>query len=456
MAEKVGITVDTTILDGGKEITVKTFIKKRREAIRKGKRGNKKARSTALRLMSDFISTRGPFKAPTGSAAFEKKSAAPDVQGSSASFLKVLGVELERTSIAGGAEAFLELKQKTTKDFGITVTGRQLTRDSDLESSFQFFFGVGDRDKVIRKGKEVETFADTQIDQIPSSTLHKWINTDQSLKESLIKQCEQKFENFALIDYLDAEHGGKPVVKVLPGAARAMNISGNFKKFATLSARQSRNSKSGRVSIQIDVKLSDASMKIFSEKAKDVTEKFHASLGKNFSGRFITYALKEFNAAGKLSPTDYLESVISLAEEFAKGSNTPLVYKTIIKSRKPGTITQNVNIDIAQRGDEKRPGRFISKVQMTALVQRAVVQRMPKGPRRGPPLSDDVLTYRSGRFARSVQIALLNYKTSVIKFFYDPVYQVHEPTRSPSDLIESSIREVTQQLYGRQFNILRA
>jgi len=110
----------------------------------------------------------------------------------------------------------------------------------------------------------------------------------------------------------------------------------------------------------------------------------------------------------------------------------------------------------SQIGDEKKTGRFISKVQMTALVQKAVVRRMPKGPRRGPPLSDDVLTYRSGDFARSVQITLLNYKTSVIRFFYDPVYQVHEPTRSPSDLIESSIREVTQQLYGRQFNILRA
>ena len=49
----------------------------------------------------------------------------------------------------------------------------------------------------------------------------------------------------------------------------------------------------------------------------------------------------------------------------------------------------------------------------------------------------------------------INYKTNVIKFFYDPIYQVHEPTRSPSELIETSIREVTQQLYGRKFNILR-
>ena len=92
---------------------------------------------------------------------------------------------------------------------------------------------------------------------------------------------------------------------------------------------------------------------------------------------------------------------------------------------------------------------------MSALVQKAVIQRMPKGPKRGKPLSEEVLTYRTGRFAKSVQIAFLNYKTNVIKFFYDPIYQVHEPTRSPSELIETSIREVTQQLYGRQFNILR-
>ena len=451
MAEKVGITVDTTIYDGGKPIKVKTFINKRREAIRKGKRGNKKARSVALRIMSDFISTRGPFKAPKGEG-----RAAADIKGSPTSFLKVLGVALEETSIAGGTGARLELKQKTAKGFGTTVTGKQLTREEDLESSFQQFTGVKERAEVIRKGKKVETFTGARISQISSSKLHEWLVTEPKLRKALIEQCEQKFENFALIDYLDAEHGGKPVVKVLANAAKIMNVGGNFEKFAKLSARQRRDSKSGKVNIQIDVKLSAASIKIFNDKAVDVTVKFHAFLGKNFSGRFITYALKEFNAAGKLSPTDYLESVISLAEEFAKGSNTPLVYKTIIKSRNPGTITQNVNIDIGQSGNEKRPGRFISKVQMTALVQRAVVQKMPKGPRRGPPLSDDVLTYRSGRFARSVQIALLNYKTSVIRFFYDPVYQVHEPTRSPSDLIESSIREVTQQLYGRQFNILRA
>lgn len=139
-----------------------------------------------------------------------------------------------------------------------------------------------------------------------------------------------------------------------------------------------------------------------------------------------------------IPPSDFIAIGLELTGSIATRPGGGINIRT--KSNKKGTKSQ----------------QFISKAQMTVLVQRAVVQRMPKGPRRGPPLSDDILTYRSGRFARSVQIAFLNYKTSVIKFFYDPVYQVHEPTRSPSDLIDSSIREVTQQLYNRQFNILRA
>ena len=195
-------------------------------------------------------------------------------------------------------------------------------------------------------------------------------------------------------------------------------------------------------------------MERFFKLAIDATTKFHNTLGTNFSTRFTTYAVSKFNMAGKLSPTDYLNAVISFAKEFEEGNNTPLIYKTVIKETQPGKMIQGAVIDLGKSQDGPI-GRFISKAQMSTLVQRAVIQRMPKGPKRGKPLSEDILTYRSGRFAKSVQIAFLNYKTNVIKFFYDPVYQVHEPTRSPSELIETSIREVTQKLYGRRFNILR-
>ena len=44
--------------------------------------------------------------------------------------------------------------------------------------------------------------------------------------------------------------------------------------------------------------------------------------------------------------------------------------------------------------------KFISTAQLSALVQKRMGQVMPKGPRRGPPLSPNILTERSGDFRR--------------------------------------------------------
>ena len=49
---------------------------------------------------------------------------------------------------------------------------------------------------------------------------------------------------------------------------------------------------------------------------------------------------------------------------------------------------------------------------------------MPKGPRRGPPLSPNILTERTGEFRRSVRV-IPNYRKSLIRFFYNPLYGVH-------------------------------
>ena len=80
---------------------------------------------------------------------------------------------------------------------------------------------------------------------------------------------------------------------------------------------------------------------------------------------------------------------------------------------------------------------------------------MPKGPRRGPPLSPNILTERTGRFRTSVAV-LPNYRANVIRFFYDPIYKsLIESQRNPDILVTNTIREVVQGLYARKFNIVR-
>ena len=95
----------------------------------------------------------------------------------------------------------------------------------------------------------------------------------------------------------------------------------------------------------------------------------------------------------------------------------------------------------------------ISSEQLTAAVRRSLFARMPKGPLQGPPLSDEILTNRTGRFVRSV---FTQVRGNLIKYYYNPIYEVHQNTsRNPNETIEGSIRNITQRRVGRQFNVLK-
>ena len=80
---------------------------------------------------------------------------------------------------------------------------------------------------------------------------------------------------------------------------------------------------------------------------------------------------------------------------------------------------------------------------------------VPKGPRRGPPLSPDVLTERTGQFRRSVRV-IPNYRKNMVSFFYNPLYNVHVGTdRDPNVFVGDTIREIMLALFKRQFMIVR-
>jgi len=97
----------------------------------------------------------------------------------------------------------------------------------------------------------------------------------------------------------------------------------------------------------------------------------------------------------------------------------------------------------------------ISEKELSRRVKLSVINRMPKGPVGGKPLSDSVLTYRTGRFAKSIEV-FYSRKLRAILYFYNPIYIVHETTgRDPRKLIESSIRRVTVKAMGHKFNIFK-
>ena len=105
---------------------------------------------------------------------------------------------------------------------------------------------------------------------------------------------------------------------------------------------------------------------------------------------------------------------------------------------------------------QSKAQKTISDAQFTALVQKDVESKMPKGPLRGPPLSPTVLTYRTGTFVDSIRV-IQDLRQKLMTYYYAPNYKIHERkgARAPRFLLQSSIRATVQQVYSEKFRILR-
>jgi len=122
---------------------------------------------------------------------------------------------------------------------------------------------------------------------------------------------------------------------------------------------------------------------------------------------------------------------------------------------KPASGGIRVKVSTAKKTDSSTLS-VISDAQLTALVQKEVEKRMPKGPLRGPPLSPTILTYRTGRFVESIKV-IQDFRQSLMTYYYAPNYKIHERkgARAPRILLQGSIRSVVQKVYSEKFRILR-
>ena len=127
------------------------------------------------------------------------------------------------------------------------------------------------------------------------------------------------------------------------------------------------------------------------------------------------------------------------------GGSIPMSSTSVVKTKK-----------VVKKATEPLPQKIISDAQLTALVQKAAENRMPKGPFRGPPLSPTVLTYRTGTFVDSIQV-MQDLRQNLITYYYAPNYKIHERkgARAPRFLLQSSIRETVKLIYSQQFRIIR-
>jgi len=152
------------------------------------------------------------------------------------------------------------------------------------------------------------------------------------------------------------------------------------------------------------------------------------------------------------------EAVLAILDPIGQEKqNIGVVSKETHNSGSPvGRLSNGLVTQKKSSGSNQSPTqKFISGVQLTALIQRRLAQIMPKGPRRGSPLSSNILTERTGRFRTSVTV-FPNYRQNLIRYTYDPIYKTFINTpRNPDEFVGKAIRESVQQLFGRQFNLVR-
>lgn len=196
--------------------------------------------------------------------------------------------------------------------------------------------------------------------------------------------------------------------------------------------------------------IQDATAKISEAHMNIHKVKFSQGLLNNLIQRGIPEKIKSKDAAN-----EYLSLIVGFAKEFERGGLTPFTIRTTYESPLIGRQTfDNIKFKSKRKKDVTQQ-KFISGAQLSALVQKRLGAIMPKGPERGPPLSPNILTERTGRFRTSVAV-LPNYRANVIRFFYDPIYKsLIESQRNPDILVTNTIREVVQGLYARKFNIVR-
>jgi hypothetical protein len=416
------------------------------KAINAGKRQNLKVRNDVLRLFSDFIATRGPFKDASGSSAFTKSTAAPDMQGSLKSFEDYFGIAVEPSNLAGGAQAYTEIKQRISKDTSTTITSIQLG-GADL-SQFESAFGLTQYQKA-DSGKF--SYTGTTISSLKSDSLVKYIQSRPDLEREIVTRAQEKFQNALYINYLDKRHNNKPTVSVLKNAKSVLQLNSITSPYLEITARVISLANSPTINLQI--KLSAAGEKELATNSVDISRKFHESLGKYVANRFVKYAM--VNRLGKIKDfDDYIKECITLANEFADGSNTPIEYESNLSTNSSASLKQNVSMKGAGKTrqiSKPTPQKFISSAQWTYLVQKRLGDSMLSF---GEPEPPDIKE-RSGRFRQSVDVTA-NYRTKTIQYTYNPLYRsLQHYGYRPELQVERSIRQVAQDLYAREFSILR-
>jgi hypothetical protein len=194
----------------------------------------------------------------------------------------------------------------------------------------------------------------------------------------------------------------------------------------------------GKGGVDFNIYFTESLVKEALNKTETILRQKEIQIGKD-----VAESLAKQLAAFSPAVLEYLNSYsLGLSRSYDVGS--------LLVSK--GKITDNSKITRKISTVSKpTPQKFISSAQWTYLVQKRLGDSMLSF---GEPEPPDIKE-RSGRFRRSVDVTA-NYRTKTIQYTYNPLYRSLEHYGYHPELqVERSIRQVAQDLYAREFSILR-
>ena len=412
-----------------------------------------------LQLFSDFLSggargrqfdpaIQGFFGEPKNLSRYVSPESAPDTELAYEDLVRLFGQEVADQftfdeDATDPARRTIEIKQKIGK-FG-TTTFTQLG-GGEFSSEIDRIRKQAVIKTKVKDGREV-----VKASLYDQNKLFNWFESKEQdkFRERLIKQFEQKMQNYLLFSYID----NKLQISAIPGLARKLNLrnKANRRKFTTL--EYTGGAQGGSVALR----TSAAGNKFIKEQMINVTNQVIAKASDKFLENILKFylkgdgakVLKRTGSNTKYGFVNAFAEILLIAKEFDPTfGGKPLELRIQGIDEQSGKISAGAAIAATSAKKKKEKSivqQTVSDVQVEEIARRAFVSRMPKD--RGQPPVPNILTYRTGRFADSFQITRLNAAAAQITYTYDPVYRVHEGTgREPRRLIESGIREAVRQV----------
>jgi hypothetical protein len=404
---------------------------------------------------------RGFLGEPKNQSAYANPSSVPDTEISIKDLELLVGKEFasqfEASDVTRQGFRTIEIKQQAdpkAKTSKTTFTG--LSPGRDTEEGKRLFDISGEKQVTTKDGKPIfnkdGTPKLTNITLNNTDDLWKWFESKSqtNFRNRAIQQFEQKMANYLLITTID----GKASVQAAPGLAKAFNLQNkqNRRKYLFLEFRR------GTVALR----ATTVAERFIKSKLVDISTKVAQATADNFAQNLLEYyvrgdgasALKKAGASTKYGFVNAFAELLLIIKEFDESAGRPFILEIGSKSQSgPGIIAAGTRAKTRKRQLQPREDlqAQVSLAQIEALARRLFREKMPTGvPGGPPPPRPDVLTFRTGRLVDSFRVIQYNQKKNIIKYTFDPIYNVYDGTQRDVDelIVQSGLRPAVRQLIG--------